>query len=71
MERSEEKLSVSFVDSPDYISQVLLPHPHIFSDEDIRLINYDPSDFVLIYKGYLRQFRLHKVIVMGAIRRGP
>jgi hypothetical protein len=49
MERSGEKLLVSFVDSPDYISQVLLLRPHIFSDEDIGLINSDPNDFTLIY----------------------
>jgi hypothetical protein len=68
MERSGERILVSFVDSPDYISVVSLPRPDI-SDEDIRRINADPNDFCLIYKGYVHQFRLHKLIVVGVLSR--
>jgi hypothetical protein len=67
MERVGDRLKISFLDSPDYISQVFLPHSGVYSDEDLTAINSGHTFYTLAYRGHIGESAFHVVDVLNAM----
>jgi hypothetical protein len=63
-ERVGDMVLISFRDSPDYISQVFLPHSSLYSDEDLKDINSRSSCYTLSYRGYIEESNFHMMDII-------
>jgi hypothetical protein len=64
-ERVGERPLISFSGvSPDYISQVFLPHSVIYTDEDLRVISSEDGFYILVYRGRIGRSEFHMVDVL-------
>jgi hypothetical protein len=64
VERVCDRLLISFRASPDYVSQVYLPHASLYSDRDIRDMNHGGARYILAYRGYFPGTGYHLVDVI-------